>query len=545
MAVTRLIQTLAFANVAAGAEATLAHAINVRGVATVPDLVLRSSQSCTIVNVTSAQCTVRNDGAEAASFTVWLERKHSIPRQLGPDGASLSPVPFVPEGGSSDTPVTSGVRYYDFDAGIQAHQEIRYLRPGGDNGNDGLTPATAWAGDLDGLKQAIEWLASGAYALSQIIDITGCTVSAAEELFLGGANLGSLNYNLDFSGTGPSNFLALSSFQLRAEPTPVLAGLNITGVAQDAASRLYTATVSNVLVANAHIGQMVLGEVPGEWARVVSNTANTLLLTTSTNPQGWTNPGIYTEGATLTLGDPAAFFGNAVSFLANGDWFMSGIRFESTGGSKNSAVYAITNAPVFWQMCAFEGHYLAGGTAPSFMDCCFIDGGTWGIDGGQLTMRQCFVNAATPSFHGAGGTGNSDAIDCYFNALPAPYGGGNVESAFYAHLDNVHFNACTAGAVQFSFGNSRITDARFENTTGDCVIVEKKCHALMSNVQGTTGNTGYGCRIRNGAQVDVSGTMSVSGALGNRIVGGNAVGVWATLPETDVAAGAPQFCRVF
>jgi len=95
----RLLQILAFANVPAGGNAVLPHEINVAGVPAKPDFVAFDAAGFTAV-VTDTTCTVTNNNIVPASVNVWLELKHSIPRELGAlSTTSLVPRPFIAVGG--------------------------------------------------------------------------------------------------------------------------------------------------------------------------------------------------------------------------------------------------------------------------------------------------------------------------------------------------------------------------------------------------------------------------------------------------------------
>lgn len=94
---TRLIQVVAFANVGAGATVALPHSINVNGTQKKPDFVAADVSGFTIV-VTATQVSVTNTGTDPASVNVWLELKHSIPRELGAL-PNLSPQPFIAASG--------------------------------------------------------------------------------------------------------------------------------------------------------------------------------------------------------------------------------------------------------------------------------------------------------------------------------------------------------------------------------------------------------------------------------------------------------------
>jgi hypothetical protein len=100
---TRLLQIVSFANVAPAVTVVLPHQINVNDIPEVPDFVAGDANGFTIA-VTTTTVSVTNNNATPASVNVWLELKHSIPRQLGalPD---LTPRPFIASGGA---PASSG-----------------------------------------------------------------------------------------------------------------------------------------------------------------------------------------------------------------------------------------------------------------------------------------------------------------------------------------------------------------------------------------------------------------------------------------------------
>jgi hypothetical protein len=102
---TQLIQIVSFVGVGAGATVALPHQINVNDVPEAPDFVAPDAPGFSIA-VTNAQVSVTNHNTGPASVNVWLELKHSIPRQLGraPTGLttpSLTPRPFIASGGAA------------------------------------------------------------------------------------------------------------------------------------------------------------------------------------------------------------------------------------------------------------------------------------------------------------------------------------------------------------------------------------------------------------------------------------------------------------
>lgn len=539
----RLIATLNTGAVASGASITLAHGINNNGAGLKPDYVERSNDNFEVTDTTTTTITVRNNGLAADSCDLWIERKHSIPRVLG--GTPLTPAPFVPGSDGGGSANANGVPRFTPDAGSPVHMEIRYCRPGGSNDNDGLTPATAWADGWEGFKKGLDWYLPASYNLCQRLDITGCTIVVEEEIQIGGGNVGGSTYALDVNCTAPGTFCAYVPFQVVALPA-LSQALTVTVAAQDTNSKLWTITVAETMVVNAHRGKNLLSQGIFEWGTIKSNTANQLLVASSSNPSTWTGQvGAYTRSASITAGDPAVFGGGAVKLQAMASWYFVGINFQVTAGMAVNAVAATCLSATYFQFCEFDGFQLIGGSEEVFMDSSYLhDGESLTVDDGAcLTIRESVVRAVVSSSHG---TDHARFSWVWFDALVSPLGSGSLSiSQFSFDVFSCAFDACPAGALIFLTGNCRLQNAKIENSPTAIQVINPSTRLEIINVGGSTGNTGIACTVSNGAQIDVGATVTVSGAGGERKIGGNAVGNWATLPETDVGAGAPQFCRAY
>jgi hypothetical protein len=98
---TTLLQIVTFTAVGASDEVTLPHNININGAPITPDWVALDSPGFSIT-VTDTTITVINNNSITTTVNVWLEQKHSIPRQLGGGINNLNPQPFV-IAGANDT----------------------------------------------------------------------------------------------------------------------------------------------------------------------------------------------------------------------------------------------------------------------------------------------------------------------------------------------------------------------------------------------------------------------------------------------------------
>lgn len=412
---------------------------------------------------------------------------------------------------------------------------VRYVRSAtGSDANDGLTPATAWAT----LEKGLTSFAIAAVNESWVLDIAG-TFSGSETLNIGGTQLGGLNNNLDLAATGPDNFLAYSHGQIRAALSEVIAPITISGSSAQATTGLYTINVTNVLVAGAHVGQILAAEGLVEYARITANGVGTITVSTTTDPSTWTGTvGIYEEGATITYSD-AVSYNQSVQLIALMDWFFTGINFEVPDPALVS-MSCIANAPIYFQLCKFNGIYLSGPETTTF-DACDINAFYTHDGAGVLTRNSTFRDVEFLC-HGASASGTNDWTQCVFLDGVSPFGAGNVESVFYFNLTNCFFDGFATDTIHALFGNSRMTDCLITNTAGDAIETNGPNVRLdLNNVDGSTGNTGVGIRILNGSQVDVDAATSVTGAGGDISLGDAGVIAYAAVPAVDLG----QLVRIY
>jgi hypothetical protein len=95
---TRLLQIVTFTNVPAASTITLPHDLNISGASVVPDFIAGDVGGFTIT-ADATTISVTNNGSAPASVDVWLERVHSIPRELGGAILNMAPQPFVAAAG--------------------------------------------------------------------------------------------------------------------------------------------------------------------------------------------------------------------------------------------------------------------------------------------------------------------------------------------------------------------------------------------------------------------------------------------------------------
>lgn len=407
---------------------------------------------------------------------------------------------------------------------------VYYVRPGGNDDNDGLTPATAFAT----LNRALHFMAIAEVNTPVIIDVTGMTganaLTANEILNLGGTTLGGIQFDFDLAATSPNNFFHRTHRQIRSELV-LNTALNVTAQAFDPVSGLLQLTVADALVANALRGKFAVGSVLGEYGVIQSNTGgagpNTIEVA---NLVGLTVPvGAYDPGATLRYGDAGNFFEQAIYLLAMCDWNLQGLKIESNG-PKATAIGVWPNAPVTFTLCDIEGVEVNEGSGHITFDGCFINTETYSQDGATVSALQSVFFDIAFLCHGSG-SGLNEWIGVIIDTCNA-FGGGNAESDFSCQFENSRVVNSTTAGVQCLAGNWTLRDTEVENNAASGVVVSNNTNVLLVNVQGA-GNVGYGVEATYGAIVRQSGGTAVTGTLNDLNIGSVGAAAWGATPITD------------
>lgn len=404
---------------------------------------------------------------------------------------------------------------------------VYYVRPGGDDNNDGLTALTAFAT----LERALHFMAVAEVNESVVVDITGMTVSGASVLNIGGTTLGGVNFDLDLAATSPSNFFHKQHRQIRAEPTLVQA-LDVTGSVTNPTSGITTLTVNDALVANALRGLFAIGGALGEYGTIRSNTGGAGPNTVEVcNISGLNAPvGAYSTGATLTFGDAANPFEQAIYLLALCDWNLQGLRISSNG-PKATAIGVFGAAPVNLMFCDIDGIQITN-RAATYIDGCYVRDRTYAQDGGSVRATQSYFRSLSYLCHGSGGDGLNEFVACCFDASATPFGGGNVESAYNFGAESCEFADALATGIQVIGGVSRLKDCVVNDNGGSGIIAQDGATLTLDNVQGT-GNGNYGAEVYYGAQIKRANGSGVTGTLNDLFVGDIGAATWADTPLTD------------
>lgn len=410
---------------------------------------------------------------------------------------------------------------------------VFYVRPGGNDNNDGLTPATAFA-TWDRAKREQDLYSVNR---SVIIDITGMIgANAIVDLNLeqlGGTQLGGIRFDLDLTATSPNNFFSRCHRQVRSEVVLDTA-LVVTAQNFDATSGILQLTVTNALVLDELRGLFAIGSVLGEYGVIQSNTGgagpNTIEVA---NIVGLTAPiGAYAPNAEMSFGDPANPFEQALYVLAMCDWSFQGIRFTSNG-PKAAAVSVWPNAPVHFTLCQLEGVEINEGSGTVYFDGCFFDGQSYVQDGATASITQCVFFATSFLCHGSGASGLNELVGNIWQSCVTGFGGGNTESRYTYQMQNCRITTSTNEGIFALFGVNRIEDTTVSLCNKSGIVARNHVVLFLENVQGA-GNTGFGCEASYGAIVRNSGGTAVTGTTNDVSIGALGANTWAATPLTDL-----------
>lgn len=433
----------------------------------------------------------------------------------------------------------------DYDKIYSAHQPPKrrysygsqrtiYVRTGsGDDNNTGESVGQAFAT----WERALEELQYDAVGLEQIIDITDCTISDANPFTFPPVRSG-VYFDLDIGATAPDNFFVRAPVRVQASPT-LVQSITINNVTADSESGIVTLDVAEALSAGAHVGQMVIGDNLAQYGRVVSNTTNQIVVSTTNTT--WTAPvGIYTESCTMTFGDGSSFYTRAAYLQALGEWSFMGIAFRATGDWINTALEVWAIHHVVFQMCDIRGIQLHGGGGADdvYLDACYIHDGGWAINGANILVRHCLLKNLTTHEHG----GTIGMFSCFMDGCE-PFGDGAfINETLYDIGDSEIANGSSYGVYLRGFGNHRFVNLKIRDCAGDALYIAHPTFALLDGVHGS-GNTGHGLTLRRGAHVRIQSGTDVTGSSGDVDLGAAGTVAWVDA-HSDARYPDAEFVRV-
>lgn len=412
-----------------------------------------------------------------------------------------------------------------------------YVRPGGDDNNDGTTALTAFATLGRALREV------PLYGANQptIIDVTGMTIAAAELLQLGGGALGATinTYDTPVVPALPNR----RQVQIRADMTAIQA-LTVTSQVADPSTNLTTVTVSDAITPGA-LDDAILVDVDGGTGPVVKNGytsgagPNTIYVASATTFAAATTA--YAPGATLTFGDPAQGLDGAIHLTALADWSFQGLGFASTAASKAAAFTLWAHQPVDFTLCQIDGLHLAGGAGQVLVYGSVIRDGGLIVEGGANLLAQKTTGRDLTITTARGRATLSEVV--LDTCTPFGAGTGSSSSQFSAEISQAEIRNGTGAGVQCRFGTWALSNLRCTDNAGSGVYVLGSFEVTMTTVVGTGNDYGLEC-LRN-ASVTTDSSTDVTGGSGDVYLGNAGTFAWTdfapALPITDTE----QLVRVF
>lgn len=408
-----------------------------------------------------------------------------------------------------------------------------YVRPGGDDNDDGQSALTAFAT----LGRALREVPLYAANRPSIIDVTGMTIAEAELLQLGGAALGGIIGTAD-AVPAPPLVPGRRQVQIVATPTVVQA-LNVTSDATNPTSGLVTLTVSDAIAPGALDNLIVGGAGAGELAAIKSYTTgagpNTIEIDATSAPSAPVRA--YAPGASLTYGDPAQALDGAIHLHALADWSFQWIAFASTAGAKPCALTIWPDAPVQLIGCVLDGLQIMAGGGAVHLYASVVKDASLVLDGANVLLERTALRSLTAlDCNGSSAAGATTLTQSSVQGCP-PWGGGISTSRFACAVTNSEVLDGVGNGIDCRFGVWTISDALVATCGGSGIYVQDA--SVSINSVGGAGNVGYGLRAAWFCNVNADAT--VTGTLGDVSLGDAGVFAWAELPATDLE----RLARVF
>lgn len=563
---TVLKSIVQFVALVPGVPTALPHGLNTNGLPVVPDVVQvvasvgGTAPAVRITAATTTTVTVISDEAGLINAFVYCERFHSIERALPPGQINLLLQPFIPAG-----------------SGVGGNASNVLLPDGG--GITRIIFANAGGSDATGTGTALNPYRTLRRALLDvpqfifneiwIIDITGLgTESSTTPIRI--ARYSADAFSFDFAPLFPA-FFSLAPLVIRATPTTfdtITAG-DITSQTAEPTTGLITINTTKFYALNALRGKHIV-DTFGSEAVIASNTAGpaSSLEITLTFPM--TAPILIVDPSAVIENTGTDFVNPAVTIEGGtANIVMAGISVVNTlfGGTFDAPLQIIASPSqsIFFQLADIPGAAIfgPGGVFNPSMGGIYWDGtAEWDVRGTSLNLGASFFDGTVGgqgiSLDGCGpGDGPVFWFGNIFDGLPAlgraSSGNGDIDPISLFLSNCIVRNGSDVGVLATSvLAAVRLRDVDIHSCASDGISARGGFVTLGVVTSNGGANGGVGLRLENGATGRTAGVATITGAVGDFKVGGNAASAgggagWAAFPgnETDLAAVTPQICRLF
>lgn len=462
----------------------------------------------------------------------------------------LSPPTWAPfAGGSSGADI-----FIDDNAGGYPAPVIVtiYVRStGNDVTGDGLTPGTAYLTP----ERAAQDVAEVSGGIGYVIDMTGYGVytPASGQLAFGGYFAKEVNFFNNFFLDPVWGAIEYGHLTLKADPTV----LSILDPGFSSASDLITGLVTitdatQAWVVNAFAGKFLIDDF-GYAATIESNTATQLVVASSFAPFDPANSHIVDYTCELNVNQ--LWFGRAQATIA-----IYGFKVYASGGTGIAELDIIHQDRIKFTGCDLQANVFPDGCRLLSLVGCYAHGvnpGTLaqfrsGTEGGRTNVFSSRLAYFSPLGGGvAHFTISSTIVD---SCAPLGEGFTNFPPHGDLSLENLLVKNGSASGIHLPDARqSRIASVKSENNADHGILLSVGSQVEVVGDIGGAGNSLLGWRLLDGSRVlRASGTMTITGALGDFQVGLRPVRSWVhyvTQPpvetEYDVTGDGSRFSTKF
>lgn len=282
-------------------------------------------------------------------------------------------------------------------------------------------------------------------------------------------------------------------------------------------------------------------------AAIYDNSADTLYICANTISGDLK---IVEPSATLKYGSASV----ADAFIITGlqaPVTFTGIRWDRNSGSTAGSLYMEgTGSVVYMNLCWFEEGLYATHGGYLVIGYCVIKNG-YGQDGTGVTIRNTLFQDSSFSAHGSGGAGLDYFLNVRFENMSGILGhGGNSEPEIGFAWDRCSVSGSASTGLLYSGSTTcSIRRTEFIDCGGSAIAAQAPGRLRLLTVSGT-GNSGYGLSVTNGAHVEVTSAINLSGDLGDFKVGTLSAETWTSFNSgftnrVDVDTTSGTLARVY
>jgi hypothetical protein len=523
-----------------------------------PDIVFIPSPDL-IVETTVTELTLTNTGGSLLTGTVLVEYWHTIERVFPDAGENLPtrPIVVVSVEGNGEPPIPPFVP-----ASI-----VIYARPTGDDLTGRGTLAEPYKSFQRAIRDVPYTVPPGVF---YAVDCTGLGTEVLPPDFDLPSWKASHISTRDF--VDPYFFIQ-TSVMLRAYPQPAAAltpaqrtiAAGVLSHDPDTQSVAFPLDKPGIITIqavpdpgwtdNALVGLFAFGAVPKfEFGVIYANTSDTISISTNsamTFPVQIMEPSATLHGTRTLFGSQ-----NGVVNANHTDSLgIAGFRIVNVGVEPEGPVGMYQQGGLVWyQSCDLPAMGTDTPVRYNGFRGCNLDN-VWGI-GGETYLQSCRIancglgfdwmfrsaNQGLSAFSGTVFDNNGTIKVAEGTAVNTngQYTGG------FLTLSNVLVRGAQGDGIYWPGGNAILVDTKIEGSQGNAFVGRGGLLAQLDHVTGA-GNTGVGVRSMDGAQIEMTATTTVTGAVDDQQVGNIIAGPYPAVPFNiyDIAGATATGARLF